>query len=119
MHKNSTTNIKRKSDLESQTSPIKENSPQVSGSDTASLLGNQTRSRPVQCPKDSNKQKTEIQRNETDMTANDSGDDNISPPKILTSQIEERLVCMRPCNEMYEAVCRLNDSSVSPHKMQA
>ena len=26
------------------------------------------------------------------MTADDCGDDNISPPKLLTSKIEERLV---------------------------
>ena len=67
MYKNSTTNIKGKSDVESQTSPIRETSSQVSGSDTVSLLGNQTRSTPVQCPNDSKKQFPEIQRNETDM----------------------------------------------------
>ena len=26
------------------------------------------------------------------MTANDNGDDNLSPPKLTTSQIEERLL---------------------------
>ena len=57
MYKNSITNInntthtpefKQKNDLESQTSRIKETSPQVSGSDKESLLENQTRSIPVQ-----------------------------------------------------------------------
>ena len=37
MHKNSTTKTKRKIDLESQTSPIRETSPQVTGSDTGVL----------------------------------------------------------------------------------
>ena len=92
--KNSTTNIDnsthrpefaQKNDAESQTSPIKETSPQVSGSDTQSLLENQTRSTPVQCLNDSKKQQHENQRNENDMTTPDSGDDNISPPKITTS----------------------------------
>ena len=53
---------------------------------------------PVQCPNESRKQQPEIQRYETDMTANDSGDDNISPPKRITSQIGERLV---RDNELY------------------
>ena len=101
IHKNSLTNInnstqtpdfKRKNNLKSKTSPIKETSPQVSGSDTESLLENQTRSTPVQCPNDSKKQQHEIQRNETDMATHDSGDDNIPPPELTTSQIEERLV---------------------------
>ena len=80
--------VTQKNDVESQTSPIKETSPQVSGVDTESLLRNESRSLPVQCPNDSKKQQPEIQRNETDMTANDSGDDNMSPPKIITSQID-------------------------------
>ena len=76
--KNSTTNFNKskrtpefnqKNDVKSQTSPIKETSPQVSGSDTGSLLENQTRNRPVQCLKDSKKQQPEMQRNETDMTS--------------------------------------------------
>ena len=71
---------------------MKETSSQVSGSDTESLLENQTRSTPVQCPNASKKDRNEIQPNETDMTTNDSGDDNIPPPKITTLQIEERLV---------------------------
>ena len=81
--------------------PIKETSSQVSGSDTESLLENQTRSTPVQCPNDSKKQQNEIQRNEPDMTTYDNGDDNISPPKITTSQIEERLMRDDINNELY------------------
>ena len=86
--------FKQKSAVEAQTLPIKETSSQVFGSDTESHLENQTRSTPVQCQNDSKKQQNEIQRNETDMTTYDIGDDNISPPKITTSQIEERLVWM-------------------------
>ena len=87
-----TITIQRKNDVEADTSPIKETSSQVSGSDTELLLENQTRSTPVQCPIDSKNQQHEIQRNETDMTTYDSGNDNIPPPKMTTSQIEERLV---------------------------
>ena len=56
MYKNSTRNInnsthapelKRKNVVESQTSPIRENSPQVSGPDTETPLENQARSTPV------------------------------------------------------------------------
>ena len=36
-----------------------------------------------------------------DMTADDHGDDNISPPKITTSQIEEQLVRDDTTNELY------------------
>ena len=35
------------------------------------------------------------------MTANDNGDDNISPPKIASSQIEEQLVRDDTTNELY------------------
>ena len=87
--------------MESQTSPRSKVSPQLSASDTESLLGNQTRSGSVQCPNDSTKQQREIQRNETDMTDYDSGDDNISPHKVLTSQIEKRLVRDDINNEFY------------------
>ena len=58
-HKNTHT-PKQKNDVEAQMSPIKETSSQVSGSDTESLLENQTRSIPVQCPNDSKKQQNEI-----------------------------------------------------------
>ena len=71
--------FKQTDDVEAQTSPIKEISSEVSGSDTESFLENQTRSTPVQCPNDSKKQQYEIQRNETDMTTHDSGDDIIPP----------------------------------------
>ena len=60
--------FKQKNDVQSQTSPIKETSSQVSGSDTESLLENQTRITPVQCPNDSKKQQNEIQGDETDLT---------------------------------------------------
>ena len=48
--------FKQRNDVEAQTSPIKETSSEKSGSDTESLLENQTRSIPVQCPNDSKKQ---------------------------------------------------------------
>ena len=92
---------KQRNNVESQTSPIKETPSQVSGSDTESLLQNQTRSALVQCPNDSNKRQDEIQRNETDMTAKHSGDDIMSPPEIIASQIEERLVGDDATNELY------------------
>ena len=96
-----TTKFKRKNDVEAQTSPIQETSLQVSGSGTESLLGNQTRSTPVQCPNDPRKKQHEIKRIEIDMTTRDSGDDNTSPPKITTSQIEEQLVRDDITNEIY------------------
>ena len=92
---------KEKNDVEAQTSPIKETSSQISGSDTESLLENQTRSIPVQCPNDSNKQQNEIQRNEIGLTTYGNGDDNISPPEITTSQIQEQLARDDITNELY------------------
>ena len=92
---------KQKNDVEAQASPIKETSFQVSGSDTESLLENQTRSIPVQCPNDSNNQQNEIQRNEIGFTSYANGDDNISPPEITTSQIQEQLVRDDITNELY------------------
>ena len=92
---------KQKNDVEAQTSPIKETSFQVSGSDTESLLENQTRSIPVQCPNDSNNQQNEIQRNEIGFTIYANGDDNTSPPEITTSQIQEQLVRDDITNEIY------------------
>ena len=71
--------FKQRSDIESQLSPMKEGSPQVAGSSTEPLLENQTGSTPVECFKDSKKRQPEIQRNETNVTANDTGDDNIFP----------------------------------------
>ena len=94
--------IKQKINVEAQTLPIKETSSQVSGSDTESLLENQTRSTPVQCPNDSKTQQNEIQRNGTDWTTYGNGDDNISPPKTTTSQIEGRLVRDDITNEFYK-----------------
>ena len=92
---------KQKIDVEAQTSPIKETSSQVSGSDTKSLLENQTRTTPIQCPNHSKKQRHEIQRSETNLTTYDSGDDNIPPPKIPTSQNEKQLVRDDITNELY------------------
>ena len=95
-HKHTHTN-----DVEAQTSPIKEKSSPKSGSDTESLLENQTRSSPVQCLNDSNKQQNEIQRNEIGLTTYCNGDDNISPPQVTTSQIQEQLVRDENTNELY------------------
>ena len=92
---------KQKNDIEAQTSPIKETSSQESGSNTEPLLETQTRSIPVQCPNDSNKQQTEIQRNEIGLATYGNGDDNISPPQITTSQIQEQLVRDENTNELY------------------
>ena len=100
-NQNDTNTPKQKNDVEAQTSPIKKTSPQKSGSDTESLLENQTRSIPVQCPNDSNNQQNEIQRNEIGLTTYDEGDDNISPPEITTSQIQEQLVRDENTNELY------------------
>ena len=90
-------------DLESQTSPIRETSPQVSGSRREPFLENQISSMPVLCPNDSKNQQLELKRNETEMTANDSGDDKISPPEIKkeTSQIEEKFVRDQITNGLY------------------
>ena len=84
MYKNATTDIQCKNDVESQTSPMKETSSQVSGSNTDALLENETRSTPVQCLNDSKKQRYEIQGNETGETTYDSGGDKISPAKKTT-----------------------------------
>ena len=92
---------KQKNDVQSQTSPMKETSSQVSGSSTEPLLGDQTGNTSVQCPNDSKKQRHEIQRNEIDMTTYDNGDDNVSTPVITISQIEERLVRDDITNELY------------------
>ena len=92
---------KQRSDVESQTSPIKETSPQASVSSTETLLGDQTRSALVPSLNDSTKTSSEIQRNEIDMTTCDKRDDNISPPAITISQIEEQLVRDGITNELY------------------
>ena len=93
---------KQKNDVEAQTSPIKETSFQVSGSDTESLLENQNRSIPVLSPNDSNNQQNETERNEIGFTTYANGDDNPSPPEITTSQIQEQLVRDDITNESYK-----------------
>ena len=92
---------KQRSDVESQTSPMKETSSQVSVSSTEPLPGNQTRSTLVQSLNDYNKPQPEIQQHERIITANDNGDDSISPPKITTSQNEDQLVRDDTTNELY------------------
>ena len=98
---NDTHTPKQKNDVEAQTSPMEETSPQKSGSDTESTLENQTRRIPEQCLDDSNKQQNEIPRNETGLTTYDNGDDNILPPDITTSQVREQLVRDENINELY------------------
>ena len=44
---------------------------------------------------------TEIQRNEIGLTTYSNGDDNTSPPRITTSQIQEQLVRDENTNELY------------------
>ena len=92
---------KHRSDVESQTSHIKETSSQASVSRTEPLLGNQTWSALVPSLNDSKKLGSEIQRNDIDMMTWDSGDDKISPPAIAISQIEERLLRDDSTNELY------------------
>ena len=92
---------KQRSDVESQTLPIKETSPQVSVSSTEPLLENQTRSALVPSLHDSKKPSPEIQRNEIDMTTWDSGADNISPLQCQFRKIQERLVRYDNTNEFY------------------
>ena len=92
---------KQRSDVESQTSPMKETSSQVSVSSTEPLPGNPTGSTPVQSLNDSQKPKSEIRINEIDMKTYDNGDDNISPPVLAISQIEERLVRDDITNQLY------------------
>ena len=71
---------------------MEETSSQVSLSSTEPLPGNQTRSTLVQSLNDSNKPQSETQQQKRNIIANDDGDDNISLPKITTSQIENQLV---------------------------
>ena len=68
---------KQKNDAEAQASPIKETSSQITGSDTESLLENQTRSIPVQCPNGSKKQQNEIQRKEIGLTTYGNGHEDM------------------------------------------
>ena len=92
---------KQRTVVQSKTSPMKEISSQVSGSSTEPLLGKQTGRTPVQSLNDSKKPQSEIQRHEMNITADDNGDDNISPPKITNTQIEEQLVRHDITNEPY------------------
>ena len=92
---------KQRINVESQKSPIKETSPQVSGSNTEPLLGNQTRGALVTSLNDSKKNNSQIERDEIDMMTCDNGDDDISPPAKTISQIEERLVRDESTNEIY------------------
>ena len=92
---------KQRNHVESQTSPLKETSSQLSVSSTEPFPGNQTRSPPVPSLNDSEKPNQENQANETDMTTYDNGDDNIPPPVITISQIEEQLVRDETTNELY------------------
>ena len=78
--------LKQRSDVELQTSPLKETSSQQSGPDTEPLLKNQTGNTPVQCLNDSQKSQPKIQENNIHTTASHSGDENISPPKVTTLQ---------------------------------
>ena len=91
----------QKNDVESQTSPMKETSPQVSGSNTELFRGNETGSTAIQSLNDSKDLESEIQRHEMNLTAIDNGDDNISPPEITSSQIEENHVRNDITNELY------------------
>ena len=99
--KTHTPTCKQRTDVESQSSPIKETSPQVSVSSTEPLPGNQTRSPLKPSLNDSEKPNQEIQANETDMPKYDNRDDNIPPPVITVSQIEERFVRDESTNELY------------------
>ena len=92
---------RQRNDIESQTSPLKETSPQVSGSSTEPFVENQTGRTRVHSLNDSKKRQSEIQRHEMNMAANEYGDDNISTPKITISQIGELLARDDITNELY------------------
>ena len=92
---------KQKNDVKSQTSLIKETPSQVSGSSTEPLSGNQTGDTPVHSLSDFKERQFEIQRHQFNTTANDNGDDNISPPKITNSQIEGQLLRDDITNELF------------------
>ena len=67
-------------------------SPKVSRTDTKPSLENQTMNTLVQCLTDSEKLQLGTQRKKSDLTANDSGGDNIFPLKLTTSEILEGIV---------------------------
>ena len=83
--------IRQRSDVESQTLPMNETSPLVSGSSTEPFLKNQTGSTPVQSLNDPKKRQSETQRHEVNMISNDNGDDNISPPKKQLYKLKSNL----------------------------
>ena len=91
----------QRNDVESQTLPMKGTSSQASGSSTEPLLGNQPGSTPVRILNDSEESQSEIQRQEMNMKANGTGEDNISLPKITNWQIEKQLVKDDITNELY------------------
>ena len=92
---------KQRSDVESQSWPMKETSSQLSVSSTQPLQGNQTGGTPGQSLNESEKPKSELQRHEMNIIAYENGDGNISLPKITNSQIEERLVRDDITNDLY------------------
>ena len=93
--------FEQRNDVETTTSSIRETSPQVSGPVKELFLENQTRNTPVQCLSGSKERPLEIQQNETHMTANNVGVDNILPPKKTTSQIQNRIVKPEFMNELF------------------
>ena len=95
------TDSRQRKDVESQTSPMKETSSQVPGTNTEPHPGNQTGSTPVQSLNNSKKPQSEIQLHEMRIIANDNGDDKISLSKITNSQTEEQLVRDANINELY------------------
>ena len=93
--------FKQRNDVESQTSPTKETSLQVSRSSTEPLEENQAGSEPIYSFNDSKKPQSEIQGHENIITANDNGDEKISTLNITNSQIEEQLVRIDITIELY------------------
>ena len=78
--------LKQKSDIESQTSPMKETLPQVSVSSTEPLLGNQTRSELVLSLNEAKRPNSDIQTNAIDMMTCDNEDGNISCNNNFTNR---------------------------------
>ena len=93
--------LKQKNDVDSQTSPIRETSPQECRSGTEPLPGNQFRSTPLQCLNNSQENQPETSEISADTTASHSADDNSPTPKTTASQIEGRLVRDETTNELY------------------
>ena len=93
-----------RSDVDSQTSPIKGTSLQEFGPDTEPFPENRTRNTPVQCLNDSQEKRPQIQEIKTDMTTNYSGDGNVPLNKITTSRTEERRVRDGIAKELYKSL---------------